>query len=138
MLPPDSLVFHIGIVARTLWFEFRSLSARIRLQLGSRRQFDEWNSLPYFQAGQAGYLTVNLRSHACIAGIEATLSRYPELSTFDELMYREGWNRAEQWLLYTASNEGREKVQASKNLLYEDEVREAYARMIAECWPPVS
>jgi hypothetical protein len=136
-VPLDSPVFHIRTVAQTLWFEVRSLRARIRLQLGSRTQFCAATDLPYYESGRTGFLTLNLGSYARSAGIEAMLSTYPELTAYDELMYLEGWNRAEQWTLYTAGTECRDRVLASMQLLYEDEVRGAYDGMIAECWPPV-
>lgn len=49
---------------------------------------------------------------------------------FDERMYREGWNRAEEWYRYTAGMEGKDKVRAYESLTDPNEISDACDRII--------
>lgn len=130
MLPPDSRLFRIDEMAQRVWKETRSLPRRMRLLAGKRTERRFACDLPVFQFATDGHSLLNLRTFACTKGIEAMHARYPGATIFDERMYREGWNRAEEWVRYTAGIAGRERVRAYESLTDPSEISDECDRIV--------
>ncbi len=122
MLPLDSWAFHSGELRRILLCELRSFRERIRLQIGSRTRFACSTDLPLFSRSTNGRLLLSLETLARTTGIEAMRAKYPGATTYDALLYLEGWNRAAEWIRYTEGNAGRGRVQAYEALTDQEDM----------------